>query len=715
MKRLLPFLHWWPLQRSALRADIVAGISVALVLVPQSMAYAQLAGVPAYYGLYAGFLPVIVAALWGSSSQLATGPAAVSSILTASALAPLATLGSEQFVALAILLAFMVGAIQLVLALCRMGNVVSFLSHPVILGFTSAAAIIIGLSQLNKLLGLPLGRSDFFLGDIWRMLLQLPDAHLPSLAIGVGAMAVIWGFRRWLPRWPGVLVAVALGTAISWAIGFERNSSAPVEAFGDPRVLASARDYQQAAARIRELDARIEGLRAAAAPALSRSDALTRRHELELKQLERSDVERENAQRLRDLRQLAFHATMAPDGSIATLNPSGSVSGGEAGRQTWRIRAIRGGTVHLSGGGEVVGTIPPGLPSPALPQFSWEAVRSLLGAALVMALIGFVEAVSIGKAMAARTRQRIDANQELLGQGLANIAGSLTQAFPTMGSFSRSAVNISAGARTGMSSVVTGLLMLVTLLALTPMLYHLPQAVLAAVIMMAITSLIGFRAMNHAWRAHRHDGIAAWTTFFAALLLAPAIDYGVLLGAALAILLYLYRTMRPRMAVLARHPDGTLRDARLHGLPTSRQLVVLRFDGSLYFANVPYFEDSVLEAVAAAPDAREVLIVADGINAIDASGVEVLEHLSERLAASGATLSLCGVKLQVMEVFDRTGLREKIGAANLFRTSGQAMEAIAQRTPDPSIGARLETEGSRPAAAPASASRSPSTEGTPPL
>jgi SulP family sulfate permease len=209
--------------------------------------------------------------------------------------------------------------------------------------------------------------------------------------------------------------------------------------------------------------------------------------------------------------------------------------------------------------------------------------------------------------------------------------------------------------------------------------------------MMAITSLIGFRAMNHAWRAHRHDGIAAWTTFFAALLLAPAIDYGVLLGAALAILLYLYRTMRPRMAVLARHPDGTLRDARLHDLPTSRQLVVLRFDGSLYFANVPYFEDCVLAEVAAAPDAREVLIVADGINAIDASGVEVLEHLSDRLAASGATLSLCGVKLQVMEVFERTGLCAKIGVANLFRTSGQAMEAIAQRTPGAAIDTRRAT------------------------
>jgi SulP family sulfate permease len=331
----------------------------------------------------------------------------VSSILTASALAPLATLGSEQFVALAILLAFMVGAIQLVLALCRMGNVVSFLSHPVILGFTSAAAIIIGLSQLNKLLGLPLGRSDFFLGDIWRMLLQLPDAHLPSLAIGVGAMAVIWGFRRWLPRWPGVLVAVALGTAISWAIGFERNGSAPVEAFGDPRVLAIARDYQQGRAQARELDTQIESLRRSGMATASRGEALARRYELELKQLERSDLERENAQRLRDLRQLAFRATQGTDGAIISLDTPGS--GAAAGTDTWRIRDIRAGRVQLSGGGEVVGAIPAGLPSFSLPQLSWDAVRSLLSAALVMALIGFVEAVSIGKAMAARTRQRIDA------------------------------------------------------------------------------------------------------------------------------------------------------------------------------------------------------------------------------------------------------------------------------------------------------------------
>jgi SulP family sulfate permease len=712
MRSLLPFLRWWPLQAATLRADVVAGISVALVLVPQSMAYAQLAGMPAYYGLYAGFLPVIVAALWGSSSQLATGPAAVSSILTASALAPLATLGSENFVALAILLAFMVGAIQLVLALCRMGNVVSFLSHPVILGFTSAAAIIIGLSQLNKLLGLPIGRSDFFLGDVWQMLLQLPDTHLPTLARGLGAMAVIWAFRRWLPRWPGVLVAVALGIAVSWATGFERTGSAPVEVLADTHVLSIAQDYQQARTQLRELDVRIEALRRPETPAPSRSDALARRYELELKQLERADLERENGQRLRDLRQLAFSATHAPDGAITRLEPAGR--DGDTSRETWRIKDIRGGIVRLSGGGEVVGVIPPGLPSMGLPQFSWDALRSLLGAALVMALIGFVEAVSIGKAMAARTRQRIDANQELLGQGLANIAGSLTQAFPTMGSFSRSAVNISSGARTGMSSVVTGLLMLVTLLALTPVLYHLPQAVLAAVIMMAITSLIGFRAMNHAWRAHRHDGIAAWATFFAALLLAPAIDYGVLFGAALAILLYLYRTMRPRMARLARDPDGMLHDADGPGAPAGEALVVLRFDGSLYFANVPSFEDRVLEAVAASPDVREVLVVADGINGIDASGVEVLEHLSARLSTGGITLSLCGVKRQVAEVFERTGLSAKIGPGNLFRNPRQAIDAIEQRARPPSAGAGPATPGaSEPA--PASASVQPPGAALPPL
>jgi len=686
LERLLPFLRWWPMTADTLRADIVAGISVGLVLVPQSMAYAQLAGMPAYYGLYAGFLPVIVAALWGSSKQLATGPAAVSSILTASALAPLAALGSEAFVALAILLAFMVGVIQLTLGLCRLGKIVSFLSHPVILGFTSAAAIIIALSQLNKLLGLPLGRSDVFLLDVWTMLRQLPDAHLPSIAIGLAAMAIIWGFRRWLPRWPGVLVAVALGITVSWVTGFERLASAPLASIQDNHARTLASDFQDTRSRMRKLESEIATLRQEAAKTTDhagRTRAAALRYEIELKQLALGDLERENRIRLRDLRSLAFVAPADDAGTITSLEPADrSVHPGQA---RWRIKDVREDRLALSGGGEVVGFIPPGLPTIAMPQFSFEALRSLLSAALVMALVGFVEAISIGKAMAARTRQRIDADQELIGQGLGNIAGSFTQAFPTMGSFSRSAVNMSAGARTGLSSVFTGLLIVVTLLVLTPLLYHLPQAVLAAVIMMAVTSLIAFGAMNRAGVAHRHDGVAAWVTFFATLGLAPSLDYGVLLGAVLAVVLYLYRTMRPRMALLARHPDGTLRDARVHGLSTSSKLVVLRYDGSLYFANVPYFEDMVLEAVAAHPEAREVLIVGDGINAIDASGVEVLEHLVDRLRAADITLSLCAVKMQVAVVFTRTGLEAHIGADNLFRSEDLAIAAIARRTHDPDI------------------------------
>ena len=683
LQRLLPFLRWWPMRIDTLRADAVAGISVALVLVPQSMAYAQLAGMPAYYGLYAAFLPVIVAALWGSSNQLATGPAAVSSILTASALAPLAALGSEAFVTLAILLAFMVGVIQLLLGLSRLGKVVSFLSHPVIVGFTSAAAIIIALSQLNKLLGLPIGRSQMFLADIWEMLGQLPDLHPPSVAIGVAAMGIIWAFKRWLPKWPGVLVAVVLTTWVSWAIEFERRAEAPLAALTDERTRALADEFEAVRLRIAALDREIVSLaeqRARAPSDQSRMQSAIARHELELRRLERSDLARENGLRLRDLRSvdlvLDAASTSGPDGArgAATLRPAQDAA---ASGVRWRIRDVRGGMLQLSGGGEVVGFIPPGLPAVQAPAFSWDAVRSLLTAALVIALVGFVEAISIARAIAARTRQRVDANQELIGQGLSNLVGSFTQAFPTMGSFSRSAVNFSVGAKTGFACVITGLLIMLTLLALTPLLYHLPQAVLAAIIMMAVVNLIDFRAMQRARIAHPHDGIAAWSTFAATLLLAPALDYGVLVGAALAVGLYLYRTMQPRVAWLGRHADGTLRDARVHGLPTSERLAVLRYDGSLYFANVPYFEDMVLEALARQPGLREILIVGDGLNSIDASGVEAIEQLLDRLHSAGVGLSWCALKLQVTEVFDRTGLTGRIGAAHLFRSEDQAIAAIA--------------------------------------
>jgi SulP family sulfate permease len=549
-QKLFPFLAWLPFQRDTLKADFMAGLTVALVLVPQSMAYAQLAGLPPYYGLYAAFLPVMVAAMWGSSNQLGTGPVAVASLLTASSLTPLAAPGSDQFVALAIMLALLVGLVQLTLGVFRLGVVVNFLSHPVIVGFTNAAAMIIGLSQVNKLIGVPMGRSESFANDIWGVVQRVGDTHGMTLAMGVTAILIMWVIRKKAPKLPGVLIAVVLSTTIAWLTGY------------------------------------------------------------------------------------------------------------------------------AEAGGQVVGAIPTGLPALGLPSFSVDQIGKLFSAAIVISLVGFMEAISIAKAIAAKTKQKIDPNQELIGQGLANLVGAATQAFPVSGSFSRSAVNINAGAKTGMSSVFTGLLVLLTLLFLTPLLYHLPQAVLAAVIIMAVIGLINFGAIKHAWLANKHDGIASAVTFIATLVAAPHLDKGIMMGAGLALVLYLYRTMTPRVAILGRYSDGSLRDAKVNNLPPSDVVTAVRFDGRLYFANVSYFEDAILEAVATNPQAPYLLIVADGINEMDASGEEVMHHLVERLHGGGVTVVFSGLKKQVLDVMRATELIDQIGQQNIHATAEHALNFI---------------------------------------
>jgi len=683
LRRIFPFLSWAPLSGATLRADLVAGITVALVLVPQSMAYAQLAGLPAHYGLYTALVPVLVAGLWGSSGQLATGPVAVVSLLTAAALTPLAAQGSEQYVALAITLAFMVGCIQLALGGFRLGFVVNFLSQPVIAGFTSAAAIIIALSQLNKVLGVPMPRSDVFLADIWGVLEQLPDTHGPTLAFGAGAFAAMIAFRRFLPRWPGVLLTVAAATALSATIGFERSATGTLAQIADAEARALAVDYLGARSRIDTFLAE----RAAKQSELARTDrgrpdaaqhVAALNYEIELLNLRIEDRTTENRRRLRLLRKLVFERTADASGGVRYHPPGG---GGADGTR-WRIVSLDAQGIRFAGGGEVVGAIPAGLPEVKAPRLDLAAMASLLATALVISLIGFMEAISIAKAIATRTRQRLDANQELLGQGLANLAGSFAQCFPASGSFSRSAVSFQAGARTGLASVVAAAIVVLTLLFLTPLLHHLPQAVLAAVIMMAVVSLVHIGAIRNAWRAQRHDGVAAALTFGASLALAPHLDLGILVGAALAVFLFLYRTMRPRVAILGRHADGTLRDAAIHGLPLSEHLVAVRFDGQLYFANVPYFEDSLLDVLARFPKARQILIVADGINQIDASGDEVVRHLVERLKENGVTLAFSGLKKQVLDVLGATGTRDVIGEDNLFIHEDQALAALADRIAD---------------------------------
>ncbi len=561
----------------------------------------------------------------------------------------------------------------------------NFLSHPVIAGFASAAAIIIALSQLNKLLGVPMPRSQIFLADVWGVLQQVGDAHWPTLAFGLGSLAAMLAFRRWSPRLPGVLMTVAAATAVSAAVGFDRSATATVATLADPEARALAADVLESRGRLAALAAnraakQAELARTDRAPAGGGQHALALGYQIELLGLQIADLEDENGRRLRLLRKLTFELGRAGDGATR-FYPFGAAPAGDGVR--WRIQSIDDRGLRLAGGGEVVGAIPPGLPGLRAPHLDASTIALLLSTALVISLVGFMEAISIAKAIAAHTRERLDVNQELVAQGLANLAGSFAQCYPASGSFSRSAVNHEAGARTGLASVVAAVVVMLTLLALTPLLYHLPQAVLAAVIMLAVIALMRFGDIAQAWRVQRHDGIAGAVTFLAVLALAPHLDLGILAGAALSIGLFLYRTMRPRVAVLGRHPDGALRDAAVHGLALSEHIVAVRFDGQLYFANVPYFEDSLLGVSARFPKARFILVVADGINQIDASGVEAVRVLAERLRASGVMLAFSGLKKQVRDVFDVAGLAPLVGAENLFVDENQALAALAARVPDP--------------------------------
>ena len=688
LRRFLPFLAWFPATPESLRRDLLAGVSVGLVLIPQSMAYAQLAGMPAYYGLYAAFLPALVGALWGSSHQLATGPVAVVSLLTGATLSQLAAPGSEAFIAHAILLAVMVGVMEIAMGAFRLGTLVSFLSHPVIVGFTNAAALIIALSQLNKILGVATGRSERFLADVWGVLQQAGETHLPTLSMAAGALGIMIAVRRYAPRWPGVLIAVVAASLVSWLTGFEKKSEARISAIADGEVRLLATEFAGTTVRIARLNeeavAKSRQRRVLEKSRPEESQALLAlRYEIEVLRLELADAERENRIRFRALRKFVFEAAADPQSGQTRLHLPGHAPAGAHATGRWRIGRIAGERLELIGGGEVIGAVPSGLPAMRIPAFSWDMLTSLLSAAFVITLVGFMEALSIAKAMATQTRQRLNPNQELIGQGLANLAGAFSQSFPVSGSFSRSALNLATGAVSGLSSIFTGLVVLLTLLWLTPLLYHLPQAVLAAIIIMAVVNLVNLRAFRHAWHAHRHDGVAAIVTFAATLAFAPHLDTGILLGAGLAIVLYLYRSMRPRVAVLGRHPDGTLRDAHLHKLATSEHIIVLRFDGSLFFANVPYFEDAVLAEVARSPKAKFVLIVADGINELDGSGEEAIRRVVQRLREGDVAVVLSGVKYQVLRVLEDTGLAARIGAENFFRTEDQALAAIYSRIEDP--------------------------------
>ena len=548
------FFQRFDFQSDTLKADIVAGLTVSLVAIPQSLAYAQLAGVPAYYGLYAALIPTLIGALFGSSNQLSTGPVAMTSLLTAASVAPLAAQGTDLFFSYVILLALISGLIQIVFGIMRAGVLLNFLSNPVLMGFINAAAIIIGLSQLPTLMGIPSPQSTHFLLDITQVVLHVDQMHMPSLGFGLSAILLLIGFKRLTPKLPGVLITAVILTFASYGIGY---------------------------------------------------------------------------------------AEM---------------------------------------GGAVIGLVPQGLPTLSLPPLDWQATVALLPAAFVIALISFMEAMSSCKVISIKTRQPWDENRELIGQGLAKVAAAFCQSMPVSGSFSRSALNLASNAKTPLASIISALFVLLTLLFFTSLLHHLPKPVLAAIIMMAVLNLINFESIRNAWLASKDDGIAAILTFTATLAFAPNIQNGILTGIILSLSLLLFRLMRPRIAILGQHSDTTLRDAVLHKLPPLHpRLGAIRFDGALRFVNVSYFEKAILKLERENPNMVFILVQCSGINQIDASGIEMLRNLIEKLNSNGIHLAFSSVKHQVSKVMQTTGLLGEISHDNVFATDRDAIAELCVR------------------------------------
>jgi SulP family sulfate permease len=550
--KFLPFLAWIGEIRDSnvLKADMVAGLTVALVLVPQSMAYAQLAGLPPQHGLYASFLPVMIAALMGSSRQLGTGPVAVVSLLTAAAVPTILPEGAsmEEYVIYASLLAFLVGIFQFALGALKLGFVINFLSHPVVVGFTNAAAIIIGTSQLNKIFGVVKGDGEHTYEQVWGTVANAAsNTHMVTLMIALLAFAIMIAVKKYAPKLPGVLLAVAVTTIIAWLIDF-------------------------------------------------------------------------------------------------------------------------GGSVETGGyGGAIVGYIPEGLPPLVIPGFDFSVINQMIVTAITIGLIGFMEAISIAKAMAAKTKQRLDADQELMGQGLSNVVSSFFQGYAVSGSFSRSAVNISAGAVTGFSSVVTAVIVGITLLFLTPLLWHLPQATLAAVIIMAVINLIKFAPILHAWKVEKHDAIVAVTAFTLTLLFAPHLENGIVIGVILSLALFLYRTMEPRFTELSAHSGSTMLVNALENKLESCEVVsIVKFSGSLYFGNAGYFEDKILKLIADKKQClRYVIVDMAGINQIDASGEDVLAGLLDRCSGAGVEILFARTE-GIEKVLERSGFMKKYGKDRFY-------------------------------------------------
>ncbi|HET9045631.1 MAG TPA: SulP family inorganic anion transporter [Casimicrobiaceae bacterium] len=551
-RRLFPFLAWRRrVTRESLRADLVAGLIAAVIVIPQGVAFATLAGMPPEYGLYGAMLPAIVGALWGSSWHLISGPTNATSLMVFATVGALAAPFSPGYVTLVLTLNLIVGLIKLGLGVARLGALVNFISTTVIVGFTAGAGLLIISAQLRNFFGIEVPQHPSFVQAIGEFFTHLREVDSWAVAVGLATLAAAWVGRRYVPRVPYMLTAIVVGAIVGFALA----------RFGVASVVT-------------------------------------------------------------------------------------------------------------------VGALPSAIPPLSTPDFAPTVWRDLAPMALALTLIGLAEAISSARAVALKTGQRIDGNQEFIGQGLANIVGAFTSSYPTSGSFNRTGANYAAGARTPLAAVFSALLLLLILLFVRPLAAYLPVASMAAILFIVAWNLIDVAAIRRIAGTSRGEALTLVVTFVATLTI--RLEVAILVGVLVSLLVYLYRTTHPRLTRVL--PDAGSPERRFvavaDGAPLCPQVDILRVDGSLFFGAVEHVRDELDAARAERPGVRHVLLVGSGINFVDAAGADMLAQEARAMADAGVTLHVCNLKAPVRAVLEASGVMKALGAKQVHVAKADALRSI---------------------------------------
>ncbi len=552
VKRATPFLRWWPkVNRRSLRADIMAGFTGAIIVLPQGVAFAIIAGLPPEYGLYSAIIPAIVAALFGSSFHLISGPTTAISLVILTTISPLAEPSSAEYIRMVLTLTCIAGFFQLALGLAGLGTLVNFVSHSVVVGFTAGAAVLIGTSQLGNFLGINIPKGESFLHTWIDVLHLLPQCNLYVVIISFCTLLLAIFFKRALPRLPGMLFAMIIGSLLG--------------------VLLNGKEH----------------------------------------------------------------------------------------------------------GVSFVGSLPAHLPPLSLPDLSADSVRALAPGALAVAMLGLTEAVSIARSIATHSHQRIDNNQEFIGQGLSNVVGSFFSSYASSGSFTRTGVNYNAGAKTPMAAIFAAISLTAVLLLIAPLTSYLPMASMAGILLLVAYNLIDVHHIRAISRASKSEGVVLSITFFSTLFV--QLEFAIYVGAMLSLLLYLNRTSHPNIITLAPDPQRrrlSLISTRGRELRECPQLKIIRIDGSIFFGAVSHVAAELDAITKQNPEQAHILIVGGGINFIDVAGCQMMNEAARQLRLSGRQLYLCSLKEEVIKFQKQGGCTKSIGEENILPSKSDAIKSI---------------------------------------